>query len=59
MKIFEYWSQGASKNKEEWMSYNIQSKVARGTKSKCEKCGQIINGGRRTLNRHKRENHSY
>jgi hypothetical protein len=41
------------------MPYNPQSKVARGSKSKCEKCGQIINGGRRRLNRHKREHHSY
>jgi hypothetical protein len=26
--------------------------VAGGTKSKCEKCGQIVVGGRRRLNRH-------
>jgi hypothetical protein len=41
------------------MPYNSYSEVARGTKSKCEKCGQIIDGGRRKLNQHKKERHSY
>ena len=26
---------------------------------RCDKCGMIVNGGRRILNKHKREHHSY
>ena len=33
--------------------------VAGGTKTKCDKCGQIVEGGRRKLNQHKKERHSY
>jgi hypothetical protein len=33
--------------------------VARNTRTKCDKCGKIVDGGRRKLNQHKRECHSY
>jgi hypothetical protein len=42
-EIFECWSQTISKNKKEIHAKLSQCEVARGTKSKCEKCGQIIN----------------
>jgi hypothetical protein len=33
--------------------------VAGGTRTKCDKCGKIVEGGRRKLIRHKKERHSY
>jgi hypothetical protein len=33
--------------------------MAQGGKTKCDKCGVTIEGGRRKLNQHKRECHSY
>jgi hypothetical protein len=39
--------------------YEVISRRGRGSKSKCEKCGKIIEGGRIKLNQHKKEFHSY
>jgi hypothetical protein len=33
--------------------------LAGGGGTRCDKCGAIINGGRRKLNQHKKEFHSY